>query len=106
MKAFAVDQDHNTLQDPRFRLCELEIPELGPRDVLVQLKAISVNPLDVKRRMLNLPQEQKIQTSVLGWDGCGVVQKVGTEVSLFKVGDEIQFFPISKKEFDDLNEYK
>ena len=91
MKAFAVDQDHNTLQDPRFRLCELEIPELGPRDVLVQLKAISVNPLDVKRRMLPLPQEQKKQPSVLGWDGCGVVQKVGTEVSLFKVGDEIYY---------------
>jgi zinc-binding alcohol dehydrogenase family protein len=66
---------------------ELPKPTPGPRDILVAVRAISVNPLDVKLRMRfqGTPEQPKI----LGYDCAGVVESVGPEVSLFKPGDEV-----------------
>ncbi len=58
----------------------------GPRDLLVEVRAISVNPVDTKVRRNTQPGRQP---KVLGWDVAGVVVGVGSEVSLFKVGDEV-----------------
>jgi len=55
------------------------------RDLLVAVKAISVNPLDTKQRM------QPGGERVLGWDAAGVVQATGSEVTLFKPGDEVYY---------------
>lgn len=65
---------------------EAEIPELGPRDLLVKVKGISVNPVDVKVRA-NFPAETG--TKIIGYDAAGVVQEVGSDVRRFKVGDEV-----------------
>ncbi len=89
MKAFAVDEVHNTLEDPTFRAVELDLPHVGEHDVLMEVKAISVNPLDVKRRMLAPVLESQFQARVLGWDASGLVTRIGEKVSLFKVGDEV-----------------
>lgn len=62
-------------------------PELRPRDLLVAVKAVSLNPVDVKVRASRRPQPG--ETSVLGYDASGVVIGVGADVSLFKVGDEV-----------------
>lgn len=78
------------IDDPEsFLDLELETPVAGGRDLLVEVKAISVNPVDAKRRA---PRDQVEKTPrVLGWDVAGVVKSVGPEVTLFKPGDEVYY---------------
>lgn len=64
---------------------QLPAPTPGPRDLLVQVQAISVNPVDTKMRSGAAVTEPR----VLGWDAVGIVQQVGDQVSLFKVGDSV-----------------
>jgi NADPH2:quinone reductase len=66
---------------------ELEKPVAEGRDLIVQVKAISVNPVDTKVRS----PKDNIESSprVLGWDVAGIVESVGEECSLFKPGDEV-----------------
>jgi zinc-binding alcohol dehydrogenase family protein len=66
---------------------ELDRPAPGPRDLLVEVRAVSVNPVDtkVRRRAAADPGGWK----VLGWDAAGVVLDAGSEVSRFSAGDEV-----------------
>lgn len=75
-------EDERSLQD-----ITLEVPKVGGRDILVDVKAIAVNPVDYKIRQLMQPEAG--EWKVLGWDAAGVVKAVGEEVSLFQVGDEV-----------------
>lgn len=68
---------------------ELPTPEPGGRDLLVQVKAVSVNPVDTKVRRRVQPAEGEVK--VLGFDAAGVVVKTGSEASLFKPGDEVWY---------------
>ncbi|QIH06016.1 MULTISPECIES: zinc-binding alcohol dehydrogenase family protein [unclassified Pseudomonas] len=87
MKAIAYYQSL-PIDDPR-ALQDIELPEPtpGPRDLLVEVKAISVNPVDTKVRRNVQPEGGAAK--VLGWDVAGVVKAVGSEVSLFKAGDQV-----------------
>lgn len=67
----------------------LPTPQLRPRDLLVRVEAVSVNPVDTKLR-LRAPAEPG-QHKVLGFDAAGVVHAVGSDVSMFKVGDEVYY---------------
>ncbi|MFC9285105.1 zinc-binding alcohol dehydrogenase family protein [Streptomyces sp. NPDC057052] len=64
----------------------LSVPQPGPRDLLVRVEAIAVNPVDYKVRQNNDPGGE---TKVLGWDAAGTVVAVGDEVEAFKAGDEV-----------------
>ena len=77
-------EDVNSLQD-----IELNTPKATGRDILVEIKAISVNPADYKVRA-GMPVEGD-DWKVIGWDATGIVKEVGDEVSLFKVGDEVWY---------------
>jgi NADPH:quinone reductase len=66
---------------------ELPAPVARGRDLLVEVKAISVNPVDTKIRKRVQPATG--QYKVLGWDAAGVVTAVGEAVSQFRVGDEV-----------------
>lgn len=70
-------------------LIDLDLPEpkAAGRDLLVEVKAVSVNPVDTKVRVRSQPAEG--QTSVLGWDAAGIVKAVGPEVTGFKPGDAV-----------------
>lgn len=72
-------------------LIDVEQPE--PRaeghDLLVEVQAVSVNPVDTKIRRNVAPEAG--QTKVLGWDAAGVVREVGDRVSLFKPGDRVMY---------------
>ncbi|MAY75272.1 MAG: NADPH:quinone reductase [Phycisphaerae bacterium] len=70
-------------------LADIELPDPapGPRDLLVSVRAISVNPVDTKVRAPRAGAEDPPR--VLGWDAAGVVEAVGDEVTLFKLGDEV-----------------
>lgn len=70
-------------------LVDVEIDKPGPqgRELLVQVKAIAVNPVDTKMRS---PQDKVEDTPrILGWDVAGVIESVGPHVKLFKAGDEV-----------------
>ena len=68
---------------------ELPTPAVGPRDLLVRVKAVSVNPVDTKVRKNMAPETG--QAKVLGWDAAGTVEAIGTAVKNFKVGDRVYY---------------
>jgi NADPH2:quinone reductase len=89
MKAVALTRylpisDPESLQD-----FELPRPVPGKRDLLVRIEAISVNPVDVKVRAPKPGIEA--EPKILGCDAAGVVQRIGSEVTLFQPGDEIYY---------------
>jgi zinc-binding alcohol dehydrogenase family protein len=65
---------------------EIPVPELLPHDLLVRVAAVSVNPVDVKRRA-GLPESAA--PTVLGYDAAGVVEAVGPAVTGYAAGDEV-----------------
>lgn len=69
-----------------FVTVELPVPELDPHDLLVEVRAVSVNPVDGKVRASFDPADGP---KVLGYDAAGVVVAVGAAVELFTVGDEV-----------------
>ncbi len=70
---------------------EIEPPQLqGERDLLIRLKAAGVNPVDTKIRSRG-PIRKVDGPHVLGCDGAGVVEQVGSHASLFQPGDEVYF---------------
>ncbi|MET3462595.1 zinc-binding alcohol dehydrogenase family protein [Variovorax atrisoli] len=68
---------------------ELPTPVPGARDLLVRVKAVSVNPVDTKVRKNAAPEAG--QAKVLGWDAVGTVEAVGAQVKNFKVGDRVYY---------------
>src|SRR5262245_31697264 len=62
-------------------------PEAKGRDILVEVKAVSVNPVDTKVRRRAAPEDGGWK--VLGWDAAGIVAAVGLEATLFKPGDAV-----------------
>src|SRR3972149_5772207 len=68
---------------------ELPAPAATGRDLLVEVKAVSVNPVDTKQRA---PKDQvESSPKVLGWDVAGVVKAAGPAASLFKPGDAVYY---------------
>ncbi|SOH93325.1 zinc-binding alcohol dehydrogenase family protein [Monaibacterium marinum] len=65
---------------------DAEQPEIGARDLLVAVRGISVNPVDVKVRERASPEQGH---KVLGYDAAGVVTAIGAEVTGYAVGDEV-----------------
>jgi NADPH:quinone reductase len=66
-------------------------PTAGSRDILVQIHAISVNPVDTKIRKGSGPGQPSGELKILGWDAAGVVVGVGSEVTLFAPGDPVYY---------------
>lgn len=86
MKAISVTQHALPIDNPQALIdISLPRPTPGPRDLLVEVRAVSVNPVDTKVRAGTFTKEPKI----LGWDATGIVREVGAEVTLFQPGDEV-----------------
>lgn len=64
---------------------DVETPQPGPHDLLVDVRAVSVNPVDRKLRA-GAPTDD---FRVLGFDAAGTVRAVGDEVNLFAPGDDV-----------------
>jgi NADPH2:quinone reductase len=86
MKAFGYTHNSQTLTPQSILAIELETPTANGHDLLIEVNAISVNPVDTKIRA-NVAPEQGYK--VLGWDGVGKVKAVGENVSLFNIGDRV-----------------
>jgi NADPH:quinone reductase len=69
----------------------LDRPSPGPRALLVEVRAISVNPVDTKIRGGSGPRSPQDANKLLGWDASGIVTAVGSEVKLFTPGDEVYY---------------
>jgi zinc-binding alcohol dehydrogenase family protein len=78
------------ITDPQ-SLLDLQLPDPRPdgHDLLVEVKAVSVNPVDTKVRRRSAPPPGEVQ--VLGWDASGVVVGTGPEVTLFRPGDPVWY---------------
>lgn len=71
-----------------FREVQIPLGPLGPHDLLVKVRAVSVNPLDIKLRS---SFDEQDAPKVLGYDAAGVVAVVGEHVSAFRPGDEVYY---------------
>ncbi|GIO25397.1 NADP-dependent oxidoreductase [Ornithinibacillus bavariensis] len=66
------------------------LPELGENQVLVREKATSINPIDWKLREGYLKQMYEWKFPIiLGWDVAGIIEAVGSNVTEWKIGDEV-----------------
>ena len=87
MKAVALTR-YLPIDNPE-SLIDVDLPKPQPsgHDLLVAVKAIAVNPVDTKVRS----PKDKVEPSprVIGYDAAGIVEAVGPDVTLFKVGDEV-----------------
>ncbi|KAL4504440.1 hypothetical protein ABPG72_009886 [Tetrahymena utriculariae] len=72
------------------QLIHTPIKPLGPKDLLVRVEAVSINPIDYKvlqgAKSKNFSEDNPV---IVGFDASGVVVKVGTGCQLFKVGDQV-----------------
>lgn len=68
---------------------ELPVPVPGEHDVLVQVQAAGINPLD--NRVRRPKDKVEPQPRVLGWDAAGVVLAVGAAVTKFRAGDRVYY---------------
>src|SRR5215218_5448070 len=90
MRAFVVDH----YGEDGLRAADVPQPDVGDGDVLVKVRAASINPLDKMVRNGEFKQLLKYQTPfVLGHDGAGVVTRVGSAVRDLQLGDEVYARP-------------
>ena len=71
---------------------EIEMPLIGANEVLVKVKAISINPVDYKVRNRQAPLAEDLahfDPLILGWDISGEVVAAGTAVTEFTIGEEV-----------------
>ena len=88
MKAISyIDGMDHGFQNPLVDI-EKAMPSLKDRDLLVRVKAISVNPVDTKVRRNPVAAGN---TRILGWDAVGEIVEVGSGVQHFKVGDQVWY---------------
>jgi NADPH:quinone reductase-like Zn-dependent oxidoreductase len=89
MKAIAITA-HGGMEKVQYM--DVERPPLGPREVLIEARAVALNHLDIWVRN-GLPGAKLAMPHVLGADGAGVVAAVGSEVRTVKVGDRVLINP-------------
>ena len=68
---------------------ETPVPRPEGRDLLVSVKAVSVNPVDVKVRMRK--QGTESNPVILGWDAAGIVEAAGSGCEIFRPGDRVYY---------------
>ncbi|VFP78407.1 Zinc-binding alcohol dehydrogenase family protein [Candidatus Erwinia haradaeae] len=83
-KAIAIDPKHPN----QFIKIQKPTLNLNPHDLLVEVKAISVNPIDLKIRQESQKNSLKYPR-ILGWDASGIVLTIGDQVKHFKPGDHV-----------------
>jgi len=86
MKAIGYKNPSETAIAESLQEYTLDMPVASARDLLIEVKAVSVNPVDTKLRGRINPSPD---IKVLGYDGVGIVKAVGEQVTLFNVGDRV-----------------
>ncbi|WP_343560757.1 zinc-binding alcohol dehydrogenase family protein [Kiloniella sp. b19] len=86
MKAIGYEKAGSIAEETALIEFEAARPVPGPRDLLVEVRGVSVNPVDVKLRQNVQPEKGP---GILGFDAAGIVREIGSEVRNFRIGDEV-----------------
>lgn len=72
-------------------IAEIPVPKISDNEVLVKVKAFSINPVDIKTRSGKgvAAKLKETKPMILGWDFSGIVSNAGNAVTKFKKGDEV-----------------
>lgn len=89
MRAVAYEKPQDISSETALLDVERPVPEAKGHDILVEVRAVSVNPVDTKVRRSREPVAGGLVQ--LGYDAAGVVNSVGDAVTLFKPGDEVYY---------------
>ncbi|WP_018342873.1 zinc-binding alcohol dehydrogenase family protein [Cytophaga aurantiaca] len=89
MKAIGFKRSLPITEADSFILFEIEKPVATERNLLVKIEAISVNPVDFKVRQNSAKEIELTTPKVIGWDAVGIVEEIGSAVTLFKKGDKV-----------------
>ena len=82
------------------KLIELDLPEPGPEEILVRVKASSVNFPDYLMTQGNYQHKPELPFG-LGMEGSGIIEKMGDNISNFEVQDEVTFAALGQGAFSD-----
>ena len=88
---------------PNFEKVEMDRPKAAGRNLLVEVRAVSVNPTDLRTRDAKLEDDSSL--TVVGRDAAGIVVETGDDCSLFQVGDEV-FYAGTSNEPGSLSEFQ
>ena len=89
----AVTYDSYAPDNAKLHYGEVPDPKVGPGQVLIQVKAASVNPVDWKVMAGGLdPMMDTVFPVIPGWDVAGVVTRTGPDTPDFAVGDEVMAY--------------
>ena len=92
MKAYTLNENGSI---ENFKLSEVESPKINDDEVLIKVKAISINPVDASVRQNKsalhgiLKPGKDEHTFILGWDVSGIIEDVGSNITEFKKNDEV-----------------
>lgn len=92
MKAIVINKTGGT---ENFKVTDINKPKIKPDEVLVNVKSISINPVDAlvranRQALENILKPEKNENQfVIGWDISGIVEEVGSDVKEYKKGDEV-----------------
>src|SRR5689334_8626385 len=89
MRAVAYEKPQDISSETALIDVDRPVPEAKGHDILVEVRAVSVNPVDTKVRRSREPVAGGLVQ--LGYDAAGVVKSVGDAVTLFKPGDEVYY---------------
>lgn len=87
MNAFGFYKPNSKEEPQNFEQLELNKPKANGRDLLVEVRAISVNPTDLRTRDAKAQDDESL--TIVGRDVAGIVVETGQDCSLFQVGDEV-----------------
>lgn len=89
MKAIGIYHNYPISHPQALQDIDAPTPELRDHDLLIEVKAVSVNPVDTKvRRGGDIPSDG---ARILGWDAAGIVRAVGPLATRFKPGDRVWY---------------
>ncbi|WP_066456200.1 zinc-binding alcohol dehydrogenase family protein [Castellaniella caeni] len=89
MKAVGFYQNHPISHPQALQDIEVPTPKLRDHDLLVEVRAVSVNPVDTKIRLGgDIPADG---ARIAGWDAAGIVRAVGPLATRFKAGDRVWY---------------
>ncbi|MCC8407447.1 NADP-dependent oxidoreductase [Mucilaginibacter sp. UR6-1] len=88
MKTYILNEPGDTTH---LQISDQPKPRVSGNDVLVRVKAISINPVDVKTRAGKgvYGRLKTLDPIIIGWDIAGIVEETGDQVTGFKAGDEV-----------------
>ena len=71
-------------------MTEIDRPEINEEQVLVKIMTAGINPVDTKVRAGTSGMSKRLKLpAILGWDMSGIIEKVGSKVTRFKLGDAV-----------------